>query len=517
MTTPLSTRELIENLQSTIESEVRQHVSSNDNIALIGFPDYWNAGDSAIWLGAKKVLDNIGCKLSYACGREDYDKAVMASRLQSGKILLLGGGNLGDIWPTEQTFREDILQDFPDNEIIQLPQSICFQDDSALARFRQLCYKHGKFHCMVRDLQSLKIVSQQLELPHSLCPDMAFGLGSLPRTSPAITDILWLARTDKEKRAIFDDGLTRKEDVSSHTYLIQDWVSLNQDETDDSRQANNLKVVIGSLHDSLAELPSEQSINSLLCAYDDLAQVRLDRGLRILSQGRTVITDRLHGYILSLLLEIPHIAMDNSYGKVSTGIVTWTHPCPISYFTNDSSEALAYAEKLLIHATNESKIDEVALNHERKADVNAEALTQHVADAEAMTLASIIQLEPTQKETNADLDELEQEKAAVIEARDAEAKAKTKALAHILALEKEISAWMARYEALTQENRELVNVLSETQATGERMRAEITDRELELAECRHRQRIMTDELLKAEAQIEFIKDLLLQESPESGL
>jgi len=62
--------------------------------------------------------------------------------------------------------------------------------------------------------------------------------------------------------------------------------------------------------------------------FRNLAQNRLDRGVKLLSSAEFVITDRLHGHILCLLLGIPHIALDNSYGKLSGFISTWTKDCP---------------------------------------------------------------------------------------------------------------------------------------------------------------------------------------------
>lgn len=481
-----STSGLIQRLQSWIEAELRQHVTKDDLIALIGFPDYWNTGDSAIWLGTKNIIENLGCRLSYACGREDYNKAVMASRLGSGKILLLGGGNLGDIWPTEQTFRETIIQDFPGNKIIQLPQSIYFHDISALRNFKNLCHKHGQFHCMVRDLQSLQTASQELEVPYTLCPDMAYGLGVLSRTTQASTDILWLARTDKEKRANF-------EDIPSREHIIQDWVSLNQNELDASIAAENIRLLIRSCHDSLIDNTDEQLITNLLCAYDDMARLRLDRGLKILSQGRVVITDRLHGYILCLLLDIPHVAMDNSYGKVSNAIVTWTHTCSNSYFTNDSSVALAYAEKFLIASHNEKSTKDIPLIQpfyysNTKADITVPSIESPVGNGQ-----------------------LEQALRELTHALNAEVKATQQALARIFDLEKEILGWLKQNKALTKEKLELGNALSETQAAGEKMRDDISHLESKLDESRNRQKLMNNELLKAEAQIDFIKELLIKE------
>jgi len=42
------------------------------------------------------------------------------------------------------------------------------------------------------------------------------------------------------------------------------------------------------------------------------AGARLRRGCDVLSQGRVVIADRLHGHILSLLLGLPHVLMNNT-------------------------------------------------------------------------------------------------------------------------------------------------------------------------------------------------------------
>jgi pyruvyl transferase EpsO len=59
--------------------------------------------------------------------------------------------------------------------------------------------------------------------------------------------------------------------------------------------------------------------------------------VRLLAAGRRVVTDRLHGHILCLLVGIPHCLYDNSYGKnrefyrawtSSSDFVTWCGPDP---------------------------------------------------------------------------------------------------------------------------------------------------------------------------------------------
>jgi exopolysaccharide biosynthesis predicted pyruvyltransferase EpsI len=58
-------------------------------------------------------------------------------------------------------------------------------------------------------------------------------------------------------------------------------------------------------------------------AYDVLAAQRVRLACRIASRGKVVVTDRLHGHILRLLRGIPHLLLDNSYGKLRRFHGTW--------------------------------------------------------------------------------------------------------------------------------------------------------------------------------------------------
>jgi pyruvyl transferase EpsO len=60
-----------------------------------------------------------------------------------------------------------------------------------------------------------------------------------------------------------------------------------------------------------------------------------------------VVTDRLHGHILALLLGIPHVVLDNSYGKLHHFIRTWTHASPLVRMAAAPDEATALARELL--------------------------------------------------------------------------------------------------------------------------------------------------------------------------
>ena len=63
-------------------------------------------------------------------------------------------------------------------------------------------------------------------------------------------------------------------------------------------------------------------------AFQAAARRRLERGVALLSSGRRIVTDRLHGHILSLLLGRPHRLVDNCYGKLSSFVACWTEGAP---------------------------------------------------------------------------------------------------------------------------------------------------------------------------------------------
>ena len=58
--------------------------------------------------------------------------------------------------------------------------------------------------------------------------------------------------------------------------------------------------------------------------FNRLARARLARGKALLDTGRVVIADRLHVHILSILMEKPHVLIDNRYRKLGTFHEAWT-------------------------------------------------------------------------------------------------------------------------------------------------------------------------------------------------
>ena len=71
------------------------------------------------------------------------------------------------------------------------------------------------------------------------------------------------------------------------------------------------------------------------------ARQRFQRGIDLLGSARQVITDRMHGHIMCVLIDRPHCVLDNSYGKTSGLISAWnTTNSDRSCLVGDVAEAL---------------------------------------------------------------------------------------------------------------------------------------------------------------------------------
>lgn len=329
----LQTSDLIAELATKLDDILAPLLPIGQPCALLDFPAYANVGDSAIWLGEIEYLRRRNVRIVYACDIATYSPTLLRERLGTGTILLSGGGNFGDLWPHHQRFRQAVVRDFPNNPIVQLPQSIHFGNQQRIAEAQRVFNAHADLTLLIRDNRSLEFAGTHFSGHSILCPDMAFALGQIERPEQPSTDIVWLGRTDAESAGAAVPpmrlGVERVDwlvDAPS-TPLEQNWKL--------TAQLNKANGDRGKALDLLIE------------TYEPLAHERLLRGCRMLSRGSAVITDRLHGHILCLLLGIPHVVLDNSYGKVKGFFDAWTYQSPLARWASTPAEAIEIAKAML--------------------------------------------------------------------------------------------------------------------------------------------------------------------------
>lgn len=330
---------LVEELQQQIETILGSFLPPGTRVALVNFPNHRNAGDPAIWLGQERILRRLGVSVGYRASWASYRSDDLRSAAPEGPILIQGGGNLGDAYRGQQGTREKVLVDFPGRPVIQLPQSLWFRDPDELSRVAGLFAAHGDARLLVRDEQSLDVAAASFDVPVDLCPDMAFGMGRIDRPCSPETDIVWLRRRDIESSV---GDLPPASDAA-----IVDWLEDVPDEPSASVSVRAIGRLNAGLTERMADGRTDRWGGLLARTFDPLARHWVRRGCLILSRGRVVVTDRLHGHVLALLMGIPHVVMDNANGKVGALYDTWTSASPLVQLAKNQPEALDLARALV--------------------------------------------------------------------------------------------------------------------------------------------------------------------------
>jgi pyruvyl transferase EpsO len=305
---------LIDRLKSQIDGVLAPLLSGYTSCVLFDFPDHNNVGDSAIFLGELKYLrlrHNI--EPSYICRADQCDVKRIDTRYKDAVILAHGGGNFGDLWTWHHDRREALLENFPGRRIIQLPQTIQFESRAALQRTAEIIKRHGNFVLLVRDMRSYELAVKEFECTVIACPDMALWMGELKRPRTPTHELLLLLRKDHERAP----GVESTVETGPRTSIVRDW----EMDGKPMRAVRKLAALAEVIVRRKAAVNAGDELRNQY--FKLLSERRFERGLRLLSSGEYIITDRLHAYILALLLDIPRGVIDNSYGKLSGFIDMW--------------------------------------------------------------------------------------------------------------------------------------------------------------------------------------------------
>ncbi|SDD58191.1 pyruvyl transferase EpsO [Sanguibacter gelidistatuariae] len=263
-------------------------------------------------------------------------------------MLVNGGGNLGDLYAGQQGTRLEILRSLRDNRIIQLPQSIHFANPENAQAMAQLISEHGGFELMVRERKSLRLAKDLLGLDATLSPDHALALGSLDGSHAPTRSVLWLARRPGDPEYVpydepSDARVTRMEWLEGVSDSERDWDRRGRLALRFNGAAKNRR-----LRGPESRLwKTRAAYRALSMTYPVLARRWVARGVGILTDAEVVITDKLHGHIMCVLLGKEHIVLDNSYGKVSGTLDAWTGTLPGVHRATDGRDAMEQAVAIL--------------------------------------------------------------------------------------------------------------------------------------------------------------------------
>ena len=288
-------------------------------------PEHDNKGDVAITISefiiTKKLnIEIVGYCFYKSCTGADVSairKMIDEKNYDISKIIILlhGGGNLF-AWPKMDGIRMRIFSIFKGFQFLLLPQSISIPQRSLETgeadKITQRYQKQTNLTMLMRDQTSFMKANELQLVPREkifLVPDSAFQLGPMPITLSPTYDILWLRRGDSEK--ITYEIPEVPEYVS---FRAEDWIHFT---------------------------------NSPGTTAWENCQLKIQKGFDFLQRGRVLITDRLHGHILSTMLNIPHVIFDTKYRKLRNFHETWTRGMSNIESAGSAEEALKKALILL--------------------------------------------------------------------------------------------------------------------------------------------------------------------------
>lgn len=220
-----------------------------------------------------------------------------------------------DLGGVEDLMHQAVMQDYPDNWLIMMPQTVFFKTKERKAQAARVYDAHKHLLFMARDKVSSETAKEMFpNTPVILYPDIVTTLiGNIP-TSGKRNGILMCMRNDSEK--FYSD-----EQVRALQQKLRMLAPVEIIDTNINKRIN-------------AE--SRELRSTIMTYIDKLASAQL------------VVTDRYHGTILSLAANTPVIVVKTTDHKVSTGVNWFKGVYDDAVFYADTLEQVeALAERML--------------------------------------------------------------------------------------------------------------------------------------------------------------------------
>lgn len=274
----------------------------------LDLPYHNNIGDILIWEGTESFLNKIPFKCIYKSSDQTFKDLEIPKDII---ILLHGGGNFGDTWRKHMEFRLSIVEKYPNNKIIVLPQTVYYKNKNFLISDSNILNKHKNLTICGRDLISTSILTKYFTAQIFMLPDMAFCINpeSLKKLKKKEEErVLLLMRKDKE----LNKEMEVKKYIQEKGELeIYDWPTLEYNKYY-IRTCDKILSINGGAF-GIVDFYADRHLRPKL--------VRI--GVSFLSKYKYVYANRLHVAILSILLNKSFVLFDNIYGKNSGFYETW--------------------------------------------------------------------------------------------------------------------------------------------------------------------------------------------------
>ncbi|OOF88344.1 polysaccharide pyruvyl transferase [Rodentibacter ratti] len=290
-------------------------IKDKNDVFYFDYPLHLNVGDLLIYHGTEQFFKDHHINVTLKRCEFDLDINEVKQKITPNTTILLhGGGNFGDLYPQHQKIREAMVQYFPNNRIIVLPQTLYFKDQKNLEKSAALFNQHSDCHLLARDERTAESF-QQFSSKVRLSPDMAHQLyGTLPTKQGNTGKQLYFLRKDIEASEVEKNILATLPANSN----VRDWEDI----------LTRLDSIVLALSWRMSKFAHQQNwawLKNLFHQFWFAYTKRIvKRVAAVFLQNDRITTTRLHGHIFSCLLEIPNRVCDNAYGKNSGYANLWT-------------------------------------------------------------------------------------------------------------------------------------------------------------------------------------------------
>ena len=293
-----------ENIQQILRDQVKDFSSfylgmlqawmlSKKKAFLIGTPEHSNIGDAAITIGESAFInkyypEHMVVQLS-TYDFEDWYPVISNFIGVNDIIFLQGGGNLGNHFINEENVRRKVIEDFPNNHIVIMPQTIYFDDTDEgreqLNITKQIYNTHKNLTVLLRGKESLTMAQKYFSnakcyesLDMALCVKTNYNLERC--------GILLCIRDLNDESGLKEDEYKRVVNtVFSIDPNAMKTKNINQDDVD----AN------------IYFLMRHEVVNNELKKF---------------ASHKVVVTDRLHGLIFSIITKTPCVLISAYNQKI---------------------------------------------------------------------------------------------------------------------------------------------------------------------------------------------------------
>lgn len=313
-------------ISKKIKSEEQVHidsVSDKPKIYIIGESDNGNVGDLAISLSQyefvrKKVDQDIEVIRILYSDFWKYFKWIRENIIEDDLIIIVGGGNIGDVYIEAEEIRQIVIKKFPKNEIIVFPSTIFYQNmlknNEVYQKSLKIYNAHKKLFLYAREKYSYEILKKNYpNCKIYLLPDIVFSYPYISDNLPRENKILLCLRHDTE-------GLLKENEIKKITEVCK-------------AKCNNVFF-------------TDTFIENVYAPDDSKRKEIIQKKLAEFSQAQLVITDRLHGMILAYLSKTPCIVLSNYNYKIK-GVYEWIKEIEWVVYTDKIEEIDGLVEGLM--------------------------------------------------------------------------------------------------------------------------------------------------------------------------